>query len=83
MLSRRADAFEDVSSQGSESQEARVERALRILDEQAALLMATEPPSDAPIGAHHARHNPHRRPLSSAAGRLIRAHYLLEGSNRD
>ena len=83
MLSRRVDAFDDVSSQGSEGREERLDRALRLLDEQADLLMASEPPTDDPIEAQHFPYNPHRRPLSAAARRLIQAHLRLEGSPHD
>lgn len=75
MLSKRADAFEDAANDEATMREAQIERALALLDEQAADLMASDH-VDAP--AQHAPYNPHRRPLSSAARRLIRAYLHVE-----
>ena len=78
LLPRRADAFEEVTLDQHEDRLARLARARELLDAQADALMETDPPSDDPLEGHHAPHNPHRRPLSAAARRLICAHLLVE-----
>ena len=85
MLSKRVDAFEDAAMGEAVRREAQYERARELLDEQADSLMETEPPGEsiATEEARHAPHNPHRRPLSSAARRLMRAHEQVEEGAQD
>lgn len=83
MLSKRVDAFEDASQDAEEERRARYERARAVLDEQADALMDTTVEPDLVEDARHAPHNPHRRPLSAAARRLIRAHERLEMETQD
>ena len=86
MLSRRVDAFEDATSDATASREALVERARQLLDEQADALMETDVPDEGAtsvVEARHVPHNPHRRPLSAAARRLIRAHEQVEEAAQD
>ena len=86
MLSERADAFEDATSNEAGRREALVERARQLLDEQADALMETDPPEDQTTfvtDARHSPHNPHRRSLSAAARRLIRAHEEVEEAAQD
>lgn len=78
MLSKRADAFEDVAMDQDERRRVRLEQARSLLDAQADALMKTDSPTETHLEAHHATYNPHRRPLSSAARRLIRAHLITE-----
>jgi hypothetical protein len=83
MPTKRADAFQDVSSNEDEQRIAQVERAHALLDEQADALMATDPPDEDLEGARHSPHNPHRRALSSAALKLLRAHAHVEEASQD
>jgi hypothetical protein len=86
MLSEQADAFEDATSDEAGRREALVERARQLLDAQADALMEIDPAEDGPAAAtdaHHAPHNPHRRSLSAAARRLIRAHEEVEEAAQD
>ena len=86
MLSERADAFEDATSNEAGRREALVERARQLLEKQADALMETDPPDDSTMiaaEARHAPHNPHRRALSTAARRLIRAHEEVEEATQD
>jgi hypothetical protein len=78
MLSRRADAFEDAASNEAVKRGAQYERARAVLDEQADALMDPEAADANDAPAQHAPYNPHRRRLSSAALRLIRAHQKAE-----
>jgi hypothetical protein len=86
MLSKRGDAFEDATSNEAGKREALVERARQLLDDQADALMETDLPEDSTTiaaEARHAPHNPHRRALSAAAKRLIRAHEEVEEAAQD
>jgi hypothetical protein len=84
MLSKRLDAFADAATDASVQRLELLERARELLDGQADLLMAAGAlePTDASEN-HHTRHAPHRRALSSAARRLIRAHERLEEASQD
>jgi hypothetical protein len=83
-LSRWADAFEDAASKEVLEREAQYERARALLAAQADVLMEAGVPDEAEDApAHHAAYSPHRRPLSSAARRLMRAHERVEEAAQD
>jgi hypothetical protein len=78
-MERAADAFEDIASDESDRQRDQYERALDLLDDQAAYLIeaGNDTTSDEP---RHTPYRPHWRGLSSAARRLVRAHEQVERS---
>ena len=84
MLSKGVDAFEDAATDEAVERERIYGRARRLLDEQAEALMRSDVPDAASPGeVRHSAYNPHRRPLSSAARRLIRAYEELEEAAQD
>lgn len=83
MLSKRIDAFEDVVLEAQAERQDLYERARAVLDEQADALMDTSVDPDGVENARHSAHNPHRRPLSAAARRLVWAHEHLEKETQD
>lgn len=83
MLQKRTDAFEDVALDQDEQRQARLDLARALLDEQADALMAPDDPSPDLSEARHSPYQPHRRPLSAAARRLVRAHLRVEEANQE
>ena len=83
MLSKRSDAFEDVALEAQAEREDLYDRALAVLDEQADALMDTSVDPEGVENARHSPHNPHHRPLSAAARRLVWAHLRLEKETQD
>ena len=83
MLQKRTEAFEEVVVDLDERQQARLEQAHALLNDQADALMVTEAGEPDLTEARHAPYNPHHRPLSAAARRLVRAHQRVQDANQE